>query len=334
MRLGTGRGEGVRVFDTSGLSVTLGPLRLSHPLLNASGTLDIFETAEALGRSGTELIDHPPMAAYVPKTITLSPRGGNEPPRTLETAGGMLNSIGLPNPGMEKFVGTELPRLLGLPCPVIVNLGGFSPQEYGEGAGTLRTALDETLGEEEWASRVGLELNVSCPNVHSGCMSIGTDPGETADTVGAVRDLWPGLLMVKLTPNTDYLPAVAGAAERSGADALSLVNTYKGLAIDRDTLKPYLGGLTGGLSGPAIKPLALWAIYQAYKEVEIPIVGIGGVVEVQDVLDHMSCGATAVAVGSAGLRDPWLTHKLVVGLAGELESRGITVGELVGCAHV
>jgi len=163
------------------LSVRLGPLRLAHPLINASGTLDLFEVAETLGPA---VLAKPPVAAYVPKTVTLNPRRGNEPPRIVETAAGMLNSIGLPNEGVESFVRTALPRLLALPCPVILNVGGFSPGEYVQAAQLLRAAVDGAAGaSREWRERVGLELNVSCPNVHSGCISIGSDPGETAATV-------------------------------------------------------------------------------------------------------------------------------------------------------
>jgi len=315
------------------LKVNLGPLELSHPLINASGTLDLLETGEALGTRGGTVVRNPPVAAYVPKTVTLSPRQGNDPPRIVETSGGMLNSIGLPNPGLDAFIATELPKLADLPCPVILNIGGFSPVEYAEGAAMLRAAVDDRMGGD-WTSRIGLELNISCPNVHSGCMSIGTNPLESRATVAAVRESWPGLLVVKLTPNTDRICEVAEAVEEAGADALSLVNTYKGLALERDSLRPYLGGMTGGLSGPAIKPLALWAVYQVYNAVEVPIVGIGGVECVQDVLDHIACGATAVAVGSAGLRDPWLAEKLAGQLADELQIRGVELGKVVGCAHL
>jgi dihydroorotate dehydrogenase (NAD+) catalytic subunit len=180
---------------------------------------------------------------------------------------------------------------------------------------------------------VGLEMNISCPNVHSGCMSIGTSPEETTAAVGAVRAVWPGLLVVKLTPNvTDVVP-VAQAAEAAGADALSLVNTFKGMALDRVTLAPYLGNVTGGLSGPAIKPLALRFVYEVYKAVKVPLIGMGGVAVVQDVLDFMACGARVVAVGAAGFSDPWLPARLAAELLTELTSRGWTVDDLVGRAH-
>lgn len=310
------------------LAVDLGPLRLAHPLINASGTLDLFDAAESLGPA---ILDEPPVAAYVPKTVTLEPRRGNEPPRILETAAGMLNSIGLPNRGIEVFVEEDLPRLLALPCPLILNVGGFAADEYGLLAARLCRALDAL--QPGWVTRIGLELNVSCPNVHSGCISIGTDPAETRIAVAGARDAWPGLLVVKLTPNIGDILPVARAAVEAGADALALVNTFKGLALDRVTLRPFLGGVTGGLSGPAIKPLALRFVYEVAQEVDVPLIGMGGVASVHDVLDFLACGATVVAVGAAGFRDPWLPARLATELAAELRGRGWSLGDLAGRAH-
>lgn len=311
------------------LSVQLGPLRLDHPVINASGTMELFELAETFG---PDMVERPPVAAYVPKTVTMEPRAGNPPPRVLETAGGMINSVGLPGVGVEAFVSADLPRLLGLPCPLILSVGGFSPGEYVSLAARLRGALDTTAGEG-WTGRVGLELNVSCPNVHSGCASIGADRNETAAVVQAVRGVWPGLLVVKLTPNVADVAAVGEAAEAAGADALSAVNTYKGMVIDRRTLKPYLGNRTGGLSGPAIKPLALLAVYDLFERVKVPIIGMGGVETGQDVLDFIACGASVVAVGSCGFRDPYLARSLRGELSKSLEDRGLTLATLVGYAH-
>lgn len=311
------------------LSVSLGPLRLAHPLINASGTFDLFEAADALGPG---LLADPPVAAYVPKTVTLRSRRGNEPPRIVETASGMLNSIGLPNMGVEAYVERLLPRLLQLPRPSILNLGGFAVEDYALGAELLRKGVERLVGEE-WLERVGLELNVSCPNVHSGCISIGSDPRETQAVTEAVRDVWPGLLLVKLTPNVTDLVPIARAAQAGGAGGLSLVNTFKGLVLDRVSLRPYLGGRTGGLSGPAIKPLALRCVFEVAAAVDLPVVGMGGVCEAQDVVDFLACGATAVAVGAAGFRDPWLPARLAAELADELSDRGLTVDQLIGRAH-
>lgn len=357
------------------LCTRLGPLELAHPLINASGTFDLFETEGCFpgvgGRPDTTLSTHPPVAAYVPKTVTLEPRRGNEPPRILETSGGMLNSIGLPNSGLEAFIAAELPRLLSLPCPVIVNVGGFALDEYVWAADRLREAVETSVrgragaatsearaearadvradtpggppkrrGERSarhsaasWVTRVGLELNISCPNVHSGCMSIGTDPGETAALVAAVRAVWPGLLTVKLTPNVTDIVAVARAAVEAGADALSLVNTFKGLAVDRVSLRPYLGGITGGLSGPAIKPLALRCVFEVAAAVQVPLIGMGGVETVQDVIDFLACGACVVAVGASGFRDPLLAARLAEGLQTALQERGLSLMEVVRAAH-
>ncbi len=310
------------------LAVDLGPLRLAHPLINASGTFDLLEVAESLDST---IVAEPPVAAYVPKTVTLQPRRGNEPPRILETVGGMLNSIGLPNRGVEIFVEEDLPRLLTLPCPLILNVGGFGAEEYGLLAVRVRRALD--VLQPGWVTRVGLELNISCPNVHSGCISIGTDPAETLTAVAGAREAWPGLLVVKLTPNIGDILPVARAAVEAGADALALVNTFKGLALDRVTLRPYLGGVTGGLSGPAIKPLALRFVYEVAQEVDVPLIGMGGVASVRDVLDFLACGATVVAVGAAGFRDPRLPGRLATELAAELRRRGWCLSDVVGRAQ-
>jgi dihydroorotate dehydrogenase (NAD+) catalytic subunit len=360
------------------LSVTIGPIRFAHPVINASGTMEIFDLADVFG---VGFLEHPPIAAYVPKTVTLYPRAGNASPRILETASGMINAIGLSSEGLEAFVASRLPRLLRLPCPLIISIGGFSIQEYLELASGLRSALDasgpaalesdldatdsagaarpllsptagtpapppaelplaRTTGvgargaDPPWVQRVGLELNISCPNVHSGCISIGSDARETQAVVAAVREAWPGLLVAKLTPNVTDVAEIAKAAETAGADALALVNTYRGLVLDRTSLKPYLGNVVGGLSGPAIKPLALRAVFDVRKAVEVPLIGMGGAATVEDVLEFIACGATLVAVGSAGFRDPRLGDALVAGLDDALRARGIpTISDLCGCAH-
>lgn len=317
------------VPDFAALTVRLGPLTLAHPFVNASGTMELLDLAEAFG---PEVLDKPPVAAYVAKTITPAPRAGNAPPRILETASGMLNSVGLPGEGLDMFIADKLPKLLGLPCPLIVSLGGFSHADYIDSSRALRLALEDSVGGN-WVAQVGLELNISCPNVHTGCMLIGTDPRETRALVAAVRKEWPGLLVAKLTPNVTDISSIARAAVDGGADAIAAVNTFKGLAIDRSTLRPYLSNITGGLSGPAIKPMALLAVYDIFASVEVPIVGMGGVACLQDALDFMACGATVVAVGSASFRDPWLAARLSAELGPELRRRGLQLQELVGRAH-
>jgi dihydroorotate dehydrogenase (NAD+) catalytic subunit len=311
------------------LTVRLGPLTLSHPFINASGTMELLELADTFG---DEFLRTPPVAAYVPKTITAEPRMGNLPPRILETASGMLNAVGLPGEGLAVFIEQRLPRLLALPCPIIISIGGFSPGEYVESVKRLRLNLEEAVGDG-WERRVGLELNISCPNVHSGCLLIGSDPRETEALVSTVRRDWPGLLVVKLTPNVTDIGASAKAAESGGADAIAAVNTYKGMAIDRTTLRPYLGNVSGGLSGPAIRPLALWAVHEIFARVAIPIIGMGGVTGVQDAIAFMACGARVVAIGSAGLADPRLAQRLAVGLGAELSRRNLEIDDLVGIAH-
>jgi dihydroorotate dehydrogenase (NAD+) catalytic subunit len=311
------------------LSVRLGPLCLAHPLINASGTMEIFDLADVFG---PEILAAPPVSAYVPKTITMGARLGNPSPRILETSGGMINAIGLSGEGLEEFAAERLPRLLDLPCPLILSVGGFSLGEYVRLADRLSHAAEALLGPV-WMAKVGLELNISCPNVHSGCASIGSDPSETEAVVGAVRAVWPGLLVAKLTPNVTDITAIGRAAEAAGADAIAAVNTYKGLVIDRETLRPYLGNITGGLSGPAIKPLALRAVYELFETVTVPIIGMGGVATSGDVLDLMACGARVVAVGSAAFREPDVAGRLAGELGEDLARRGLTVEGLVGCAH-
>lgn len=311
------------------LAVQLGPLALRHPLINASGTLDLFALARA---TDAHVLEEPPVAAFVPKTVTLVPRAGNPPPRILETPEGMINAIGLPSEGLEAFVATELRRLLSLPRPLILSVAGFSVAEYVALTSGLRQALEQTAGSD-WVARVGLELNISCPNVQSGCISIGSDPQETEKAVGVVRELWPGLLVAKLTPNVADISAIGRAAERAGADAVAAVNAFKGLVLDRASLKPYLGNVTGGLSGPVIKPLALRAVYELYESVSVPIVGMGGVATIQDVLEFMACGARVVAVGSAGFRDHSLAETLTRELGAWVDERGSSLEELIGLAH-
>jgi dihydroorotate dehydrogenase (NAD+) catalytic subunit len=325
----SGSVSGAQSAGSPELAVRLGPLDLIHPIINASGTMEILDLAAVVG---SDVLQRPPVAAYVPKTITVDARVGNRPPRILETPGGMLNAIGLSGEGFEAFVTGRLDRLLELPCPLIFSIGGFSPEEYVALASGLSDALQAALGEA-WPAKAGLELNISCPNVHSGCVSIGSDAGETGLVVGAVRRVWKGLLVAKLTPNVTDIGAIGRAAEAAGADAIAAVNTFKGLALDRQTLLPYLGNVTGGLSGPAIKSLALRAVYDLFQTVRVPIIGMGGVATVHDILEFVSCGASVVAVGSAAFREPCLGARLARELSAELGARGLTLQTLRGLAH-
>ena len=265
-------------------------LELEHPVINASGTFDAIAARRAFG---DELIERFPFSAFVSKTVTLEPRQGNPPPRLWEAAGGLINSIGLPNKGLAGYLEHDLPELARLPVPLIVNVMGFSHGEVAQ--------LVHAFAERDEVS--ALELNVSCPNVETG-LTIGADPNEVAALLHQVRPLTGKPLIVKLTPSATDVAAVARAAEEAGADAVSLINTLRGMAVDPRTGQPWLGGTTGGLSGPAVRPIALAQVHAVAQAVEIPIVGMGGVARGADVLDLMRAGATLVAVGTESFRDP------------------------------
>ncbi len=299
------------------LSVAIGPLRLPHPVLNASGTYDLLEAAARYeGRSFAEF----PFAAYVPKTVTLEARAGNPPPRITETPAGMVNSIGLQNPGLDGYL-PDLARLAALSAPVIVNVGGGRPEDYV----TVVERLESWLAAQpagESPDVPAYELNVSCPNVATG-LAIGADAGATADLVARVKRATRRLVIVKLTPNVTSVVAIAGAAEAAGADGLSLVNTFKALVLDPVTLTPFLGGVTGGLCGPAIKPVALRMVAEVAGAVRIPVIGMGGIVSGLDVLEFVACGAAAVQVGAANFGDIDAARRIVAELGDEMRRRGI-----------
>ncbi|HLJ03593.1 MAG TPA: dihydroorotate dehydrogenase [Solirubrobacteraceae bacterium] len=265
-------------------------LELEHPVINASGTFDAIAAERAFGAA---LHQRFPFSAYVSKTVTLKPRQGNPPPRLWETAAGLINSIGLPNKGLAGYLSQDLPKLARLPVPLIVNVMGFSREEVGE----LVMAFSER------SEVAALELNVSCPNVETG-MLMGADPGEITALLGHVRPLTSKPLIVKLTPNASDVPAVARAAEAAGADAVSLINTLRGMAVDPVTGRPWLGAGTGGVSGPAVRAVALAQVQAVSVAVDVPVVGMGGVQRGRDALDLLLAGATLVAVGTESFRDP------------------------------
>ena len=271
-------------------------IELEHPIINASGTFDAIAAHRAFGDA---LLERFPFAAFVSKTVTVAPRQGNPPPRLWEIAGGMINSIGLPNKGLHGYLEHDLPRLAELPVPVIVNVMGFSRQEVGELVSAF-TDRDEVAA---------LELNVSCPNVETGLV-MGADPVELAALLEYVRPLSSKPLIVKLTPNASDVAAVARAAEDAGADALSLINTIRGMALDPRTGRPWLGGTTGGVSGPAIRAIALAQVFSVAQAVSIPVIGMGGVQSGQDAIDLMRAGAELVAVGTENFRDPTAALKI------------------------
>ena len=264
------------------------PLR--GPVLNGSGTFDAIAARRAFGDA---LLDEFPFDAFVSKTITLEPRQGNPPPRLWESPAGMINSIGLPNKGLEGFLRHDLPALAELPVPLIVSIMGFSRHELAELARSVGVRDDVAL----------LELNVSCPNVETGLV-MGADPGETAAAVESVRAVCDKPLIVKLTPTASDPAAVGAAAEAAGADALSLINTLKGMALDPVTRLPWLGGRTGGVSGPAIRPIALEQVASVSARVAIPVIGMGGIASGADARDFLDAGARCVAVGTESFRDP------------------------------
>jgi dihydroorotate dehydrogenase (NAD+) catalytic subunit len=272
------------------MSVSFCGLELAHPIINGSGTFDAIAARRVFG---DELIERFPFAAFVSKTVTLEPRQGNPPPRLWELAGGLINSIGLPNKGLAGYLDHDLPELAELPVPLIVNVMGFTRDEVA--------ALVAAFAERAEVS--ALELNVSCPNVETGLM-MGADPGEVARLLERVRPLTAKPLIVKLTPNATNVPAVARAAQEAGADAVSLINTLRGMAFDPRTGEPWLGGNTGGVSGPAVRAVALAQVRAVAEVVEIPVVGMGGVQRGADALDLMRAGATLVAVGTESFRDP------------------------------
>ena len=265
-------------------------VELGGPILNGSGTFDAIAARRAFGDA---LLERFPFHAFVSKTITLEPRQGNPPPRLWETPAGMINSIGLPNRGLDGFLAHDLPSLAELPVPLVVSVMGFSRDE-------LATLVERVGARDEVAM---IELNVSCPNVESGLI-MGADPAETALAVERVRPLTDRPLIVKLTPNATDPASVGAAAEAAGADALSLINTLKGMALDPRGGGPWLGGGTGGVSGPAVRAIALEQVSSVARTVTIPVIGMGGIASGRDAADFLAAGARCVAVGTESFRDP------------------------------
>jgi dihydroorotate dehydrogenase (NAD+) catalytic subunit len=272
------------------VSVGFCDLELEHPIVNGSGTFDAIAARRAFGN---ELLERFPFAAFVTKTVTVEPRQGNPPPRLWELPAGLMNSIGLPNKGLDRFLAEDLPELAALGVPLIVNVMGFSRAEVG--------LLVEAFGARDEVA--ALELNVSCPNVETGLV-MGADPLEVAALLDRVRPLTAKPLIVKLTPNATDIPAVARAAEAAGASALSLINTIRGMALDPATGEPWLGAGTGGVSGPAVRAISLAQVESVASAVEVPVIGMGGVQRGRDALDLIRAGATLVAVGTESFRDP------------------------------
>ncbi len=298
--------------------VTLCGIELDNPIIPASGTF-------GYGYEFAELYDINCLGTFSFKGTTRDPRFGNPTPRIAETPGGMLNAVGLQNPGVDAVIAEELPRLAKVfNKPVMANVSGFSVREY--------TEVCEKLDAEP---QVGwLEVNISCPNVHGGGMSFGTDPKMAAEVTSAVRAVTNKPIILKLSPNVTDICAIARACEDAGADAVSLINTLMGMRIDLRRRRPLLANGTGGLSGGAILPLAVRMVYQVYEAVRIPIVGMGGVSTAEDVIEMMLAGAAAVEVGAANLVDPWCCRDLVNRLPEVMEQYGIeNLKDIIGGAH-
>jgi dihydroorotate dehydrogenase (NAD+) catalytic subunit len=295
------------------LSVALGPLKLRNPIMVASGT---FGYAREM--AGT--VDFAKLGGIIPKTVTRKPRPGNPPPRTVETASGMLNAIGLDNDGIDYFIAHHLPYLQTLPTAIIANIAGEDAADF--------IAMAEQLANQPGLA--ALELNLSCPNVAGG-IDFATDPSITNAVVAGVRRVCPLPLIIKLTPNVTRIIPIAEAAVNGGADILSLVNTFIGMAVDWRKGRPILGNITGGLSGPAIKPLALRLVWQVAKSVRVPVIGIGGIATIDDVMEYLTVGASAVQVGTANFYQPTVAERLVGELPAALNSVGAkSVSEVTG----
>jgi dihydroorotate dehydrogenase (NAD+) catalytic subunit len=301
------------------LSVRLGPLTLQNPITTASGTF-------GYGLEFADFVDLAAIGALCTKGLSLKPHAGNAPPRICETPAGMLNAIGLQNVGVEVFVNEKLPKLRTLGATVIANVWGDLEEDYV----TVVRALDGA-GADGIAA---IELNISCPNVRQGGMLFGNSPPLTRSLVAKVRAATKRPLIVKLSPNAPDLVESARAAREAGADILSLVNTFVGMAIDPETARPRISFGTGGLSGPAIKPLAVRMVYQVARALpDTPLMGIGGIAELSDVLEFLAAGATAVQVGTANFKDPGVSGRLARELAEYCATKKTRVADLVGRAH-
>jgi dihydroorotate dehydrogenase (NAD+) catalytic subunit len=295
------------------LPITLGRLHLRNPVLVASGTF-------GYAREMAGVVDFAKLGGIIPKTVTKAPRAGNPPPRTVETPSGMLNSIGLDNDGIDHFITYHLPYLRTLPTSIIANIAGQTEVEF--------VAMAEQIGRE--SGLAALELNLSCPNVTGGA-DFATHPEVTGRIVRDVRGVCPLPILAKLTPNVTDIVPIAQAAADAGADAVALVNTFVGMAIDWRRRRPILGNMTGGLSGPAIKPLALRLVWQVARHVRVPIIGIGGIATIDDVMEFLLAGASAVQVGTANFYDPTVSTRLVDQLPAALQCLGAgSVREIVG----
>ncbi len=300
------------------LQVNIGGLKLKNPVMTASGTF---------GYAGEfkELVDLNRLGAIIVKGLSLKPSMGNPPPRIVETPSGMLNAIGLENIGIDAFVKEKLGFLKELAAPVLVNIYGKSIEEYAE----LAMRIDGIEGV------AGIEVNISCPNIKAGGISFGVDPVSAYNVTKAVREVTSKPVMVKLTPNVTDIAEIALSVEDAGADSLSLINTITGMLIDVNTRRPKLANITGGLSGPAIKPVALRMVWQVAKKVKIPVVGVGGIITAEDAIEFFIAGASAVQIGTANFINPCSTTDIIEGIeAFMMKNRIDELADIVGTIRV
>jgi len=300
------------------IRVNIGGVELKNPVMTASGTF-------GYAREFEHLVDLNRLGGIIVKGLSLEPSKGNPPPRIVETPCGMLNAIGLENVGIAAFVKEKLPFLKGLETPIFVNFYGKNISEYSELAARLDDIEDVS----------GIEVNISCPNVKSGGMAFGAYPDSASEVVRAVRDRTEKPLMVKLSPNVTDITEIARSVEAEGADSISLINTINGMAIDIETRRPKLANITGGLSGPAIKPVALRMVWQTAQIVKIPVIGVGGIMTAKDALEFLIAGAVAVQVGTANFINPYATIDIIEGIEAFLIEREIDdLADIIGSLEV
>ena len=300
------------------LSVNIGQLSMKNPVMTASGTF-------GYGLEFADFIDLSRLGGIIVKGTTLKPREGNPYPRMAETPSGMINAVGLQNKGVDYFIEHIYPQIKDIDTQILVNVSGSTIDDYAETARRLAS-----LSKIE-----AIELNISCPNVKEGGMAFGTSCQSAASVVKAVRAAYPGTLIVKLSPNVTDITEIARAVEAEGADAVSLINTVLGMAIDAERQRPVVSTVTGGLSGPCVKPIALRMVWQVFHTVQIPIVGLGGIMNATDAVEFLLAGARAIEIGTANFIDPQVTLKVIDGIDNYLDRHGCrSVDEIIGALKV
>lgn len=302
--------------DSIDISVNIAGITIQNPVMTASGTF-------GFGREYGDFYDVNKLGALVTKGLTLLPKEGNPPPRIWETPAGMLNSVGLENPGVEKFIEEEWPYLSKLSIPVIANIDGDTVEEYQETAKKLSTLK----------KLAALEVNISCPNVEKGGLAFGQDPKSAFEVIEAVRKATNLPIIAKLSPNVTHIQEIAKAAVSAGANALSLINTIVGAAIDIDKQQPVFSRTFAGLSGPAVKPMALRMVWEVCDAVDVPVIGMGGITTWQDAVEFILAGATAVAVGTANFVNPTAPLEIIEGIKSYVKMKGQSMESLIGAAR-